>query len=555
MPRFEITAPNGKRYEITAPDGASKDDALKYFQQNHWPKIQQEAKPVQSVAEAEQDSLDKLKGVTDPNNDALRGMELAARGFSDSALEAIGFLPNAVSAGLRAAGADTPEGDYYSDTLKKAWRSLGKTVSEPLNEVAPNMGDMTPTSSTDKAIYGAGRGAADAASIFLPAAGIAKAAKAGTATQGAARTLATQKGAQALAGAVGGSVGQATDNPYLGAAAAVGTGVATGFGPSVKNAIKGGMARKSIMKNAPTTNELEDAATSLYNRARTADGKVSADSYASFLAKAEQRLIDEGADADVHKGLSSVMNALGKRIGNELDIKDLQNVRRIASNAADSPAADERRLGKILLDEIDNYTSSIKADDIVSGSLDGAVSDIKAANKIWAKLKKTETVQEVIDKAENAASGFENGLRSGFRSILNNRAKRRGFTPDELAVMRHIVQGDVKSNTLKKVGKMGFGSGAQSNWLGGSLSSGAGYGVAGPVGAVIPPMIGGIAQNQASAATSKYADLLKAMTASGASLPQAAPTMNRQQMLEQMAAILMGRAKDGAVSQNPVPVR
>ena len=37
MPRFEITAPDGRKFEITAPDGASKEDALAYAQKQFKP--------------------------------------------------------------------------------------------------------------------------------------------------------------------------------------------------------------------------------------------------------------------------------------------------------------------------------------------------------------------------------------------------------------------------------------------------------------------------------------------------------------------------------------
>lgn len=35
MPKYRITAPDGKTYEINAPDGASQDDVLQYVQQNY----------------------------------------------------------------------------------------------------------------------------------------------------------------------------------------------------------------------------------------------------------------------------------------------------------------------------------------------------------------------------------------------------------------------------------------------------------------------------------------------------------------------------------------
>ena len=35
MPRYEITAPDGRRFEVTAPEGASQADVLAYAQANY----------------------------------------------------------------------------------------------------------------------------------------------------------------------------------------------------------------------------------------------------------------------------------------------------------------------------------------------------------------------------------------------------------------------------------------------------------------------------------------------------------------------------------------
>jgi hypothetical protein len=35
MPRFEITAPDGRKFEITAPEGASQSEVLAYAQANY----------------------------------------------------------------------------------------------------------------------------------------------------------------------------------------------------------------------------------------------------------------------------------------------------------------------------------------------------------------------------------------------------------------------------------------------------------------------------------------------------------------------------------------
>ncbi|PKR55399.1 hypothetical protein [Thalassospira marina] len=482
----------------------------------------------------------------------LRGAEMASRGFADSALESVAAIPELVSYGMREAGLPAPEQGFYPDKLKQGWQKAGEFISSPVNEAIGGIGPKE-MSTTDRALYGGGRGVADAASVFVPAAGVAKAAKAGSMTQGVARALAAQQGAQMVAGGTGGAVGEATNSPLLGLAAALGTAAAGGVGSAARAGLKNRSAVKQFLKDAPEEVELEDAANVLYDRAKSVPGNVKADSLANFLARAETRLADEGADPDVHSGLANIMNALRRRIGKEPDMKDLQNIRRIAANALDSTSNDERRLGHILVGEIDNFMANLKADDMVSGSFKDAVGDMKDANAIWARLKKTQTIQEAINSASIAGSGFENGLRAQLRSIVNNASKRRQFSENELDMMRRVIQGTPASNTLKKVSKMGFGTGQQSNWLGGILSMGGGYGLGGPTGSLLAPMVGNMAGKQSVALAEKYADLIKAMVASGKPLPEATMSLTPDQIRQQMAAILAGWGKDQALSPAPVP--
>lgn len=152
--------------------------------------------------------------------EALRKAEFAARGFTDSALETVAAVPELVASGMRAVGLPAPERGTYTDALKSGFQTVGETLSAPLNAAMPGVmeGDM---STADRFAYGGGRGVADAASIALPAAAVARGAKAGTVTQRAAQALASQPVLQATAGGVGGAVGEATDSPLLGTAAAL----------------------------------------------------------------------------------------------------------------------------------------------------------------------------------------------------------------------------------------------------------------------------------------------------------------------------------------------
>lgn len=85
---------------------------------------------------------------------------------------------------------------------------------------------IDPVTQGERTAYAAGEGAGNVLSIAIPAGMVARGAQAGTVTQGVANTLATQPVIQTVAGATGGAVTGATDNPWLGLAAGVGVPLA-----------------------------------------------------------------------------------------------------------------------------------------------------------------------------------------------------------------------------------------------------------------------------------------------------------------------------------------
>lgn len=150
--------------------------------------------------------------------EALRKAEFAARGFTDSALETIGAVPDAVASGMRYVGLPAPEENFYTDKLKQGADAVGRFVSQPLNAAFPGVMEG-PRSTADDFAYGAGRGAGDAASIVAPAAALSNTARAGSLTQRAAQSAATAPGLQLAGGAAAGGTYETTENPWLALAA------------------------------------------------------------------------------------------------------------------------------------------------------------------------------------------------------------------------------------------------------------------------------------------------------------------------------------------------
>lgn len=178
------------------------------------------------------------------------------------------------------------------------------------------------------------------------------------------------------------------------------------------------------------------------------------------------------------------------------DLEDVRKLTRVPRADFLNPA--EQRAGGILAESIDNFVDQI----------DPALSkEITEARRMWSILRKNELVMEAIEKANNQASGFENGLRIQFRQILNNKKVVSQFTEAEREAMRQVVRGTPLGNAMKAIGKLGFGRGQQTNVLGGTM----GVGVFGPV----MPLAGQAALAGSEAITARRAGLLQDLVRTG----------------------------------------
>lgn len=166
-----------------------------------------------------------------------RGAGMVGQGFNEGLAQIAGALPDGVSWVLRQAGVETSAPGQYTDWARQGLQALTG---------APHV----PETTTERALQGAGRGLADAASVLIPATAVAQGARAGTMVQGIGQTLAAQPAMQAAAGAAGGAVGDATDSPLLGTAAAIATPVLAALGRRVATPMPVAPERQALVQAA-----------------------------------------------------------------------------------------------------------------------------------------------------------------------------------------------------------------------------------------------------------------------------------------------------------------
>jgi hypothetical protein len=316
--------------------------------------------------------------------------------------------------------------------------------------------------------------------------------------------------------------------------------------PAVARRLPGGLGtrpakKKEAIKAAPTTKELLSKGGAKFEEARAGGAKLSADDFVDFLAKTETTLNEEGVDQFTKSAfpkLSGVIDSLTARLGREPNVRDLQIMRKQLVGAGGSADKDEARIANQVLDLLDD-----KVDDLTGLP--------KEARALWAAGKKSQTIEDIVERAEGQASGFENGLRTGFRQLLNNKKRLRGFTNDEIAIMKEVRDGTISQKALRFIGKGGPSTSGSANFLGASIGSTAGATVGGllggPAGAVIGglgvPAVGFGARLGAASNARRNVDFLRALSATGGEVPRT-PT-------SQLATALAGSGFPLAGTQMP----
>jgi hypothetical protein len=168
----------------------------------------------------------------------LRKPTQFASGLWSSLGDAVAAVPELIAAGGRQIPGIKdimPEPGYYRKKLGELGEDIARPISYPLNRalgyVNPDgtptgsFGGSTPRDNMEKALFGMGKGAGDAAALLLPAAALVKVAKVGSTVANVGKIMMTQPGVQVAAGSVGGGTTEVSDNAWLGLAAALGTGI------------------------------------------------------------------------------------------------------------------------------------------------------------------------------------------------------------------------------------------------------------------------------------------------------------------------------------------
>lgn len=262
-------------------------------------------------------------------------------------------------------------------------------------------------------------------------------------------------------------------------------------------------AKKAIVQSAPAIDSLKKASSKIYKELDESGVKIKPEVYDRFVSSIEAKLKKEGLRKGQHPQAFDALNAIKEEAGKPISFQDLNSLRQTAQDSAGNIMNKaDARLGRIILDRVD---------DGIDRLADVAGKNARGARQLWRRVKVSESISGMIEGANLAASGLENGLRIEARKILRSPKKSRGFSKAELKNLRDLEQGSGAANAAKFLGKFGISEGKATSMVGSFLGGTLGNMLGGPAGSAAVLSAGQVAKKTAQKITSgkaRFADQL-----------------------------------------------
>lgn len=516
MPIAKVQLPDGRVGRFEVPDGTTPEQVMEFVNKGGVEPQKEQKGFLQSAGET----------LRDATTGAVKGL---TSGFSD---ELYGALQTPIRMTVNAVkGID--EGKSLGERISGAYES-GLNFERGQQKEASQ---RSPIASTGGEIGG---GLALGAQL---GGGPVLAGATTSPTVARAATEAAKQGA-AYGAAYGFGTGEGTEDRLSNAMYGGATGALTG---GVLGAVSGKMAQNAANKTVPTTDALRQQANSLYDTAEKAGVVLSQPSIKSIANDLAYDAMQAGIDKTIHPKATAAVQRIADASNGTPTLKDMDLLRRVMGAAAKSNDADERRIASLLIDKLDDRLESLTPNDVLAGDANLATQALSGARDLWGRMRRSETIEGLIDSAKLSASqfsgsGYENALRTQFRALAKNDKRMRGFSGEEQDAIRKVAQGGPIENVLRFLGKL-----SPSGVISGAAGTGAGYAMGGPVGAAALPAAGWLARQGATAMTGANANRAALLARSGGQLPAPQSLSPQQQALIQ--ALLRGTTQQGGMDE------
>jgi hypothetical protein len=257
----------------------------------------------------------------------------------------------------------------------------------------------------------------------------------------------------ALAGGLGGATAQQLAPGSLIAEILAETAAGAGAGAGSVRAARR-LAQREAEAAVPTVRQLKDEASELYRQAESG-GTPATQVETKELARRFDAIADRealrtptGRLTDVSPKAREAYQLVGDYSQGDMTPKQMNTVRKVVSEAASSNESSERRVGRLLLNEFDDW-----AEPFAPG-----FADARATSRRYLNAEELEQLRGVAEanSSQFTGSGFENALRTQYRGLDRaiERGTERGWSDPLIEAIQRVSRGTPTSNAARAVGRL-----------------------------------------------------------------------------------------------------
>ena len=525
MGQYQVTGPDGGEYQFEAATDEEAAAAVDELFSTAGGGQPQQAPPAQS-APAQPDPAavrEAFSGGFDPSQDSAataEGLDQRLNGEADdrgrwatagNALT-MGFGDEAL--GTLAGGLTWIQGEGF----EKGYRAItegvrndiaGYAERHPMEHAAIDIAASLPTAA-------------------IPGGAAVRGASLGAKVMRGAGAGAAYGGARGFGEGEGG-VENRVENAAQGAAMG---GAVGGAAPVAGNALGKAVGRRLGRAQVPSTQQLDDAATALYQRADNAGVAVQPRAVQRLTSVLPQRMANMGFDPVLHPNTARAIQVIEQRVSQAMQptggahtvmsLGEVENIRRIIRSAVSASSGPDKKADRLMagrvLDQFDMWMGGLQPKDMLSaGPVSGreAIQIVQEARGLWSRKSKGDVLADMVERAQ-LDDNFEMGLRREFRTLSRNKERMRQFTKGEQSAIRKVAKGGDMGWIMRALGS--FSPTSLGGAVKGAAVSGIGVATGNPVAAALP-VIGYGAKKVSDAATRRAARDADAIVRAGGSVP------------------------------------
>lgn len=229
--------------------------------------------------------------------------------------------------------------------------------------------------------------------------------------------------------------------------------------------------RSALKPEQLTSKDLTKQARAAYDIAKAKGGTVKASVVDDFIDTAKKDIAPKTEAGKIFSGsergvVDDVLNNIEGLRGRPIDLDEFQEIDEMLGEMISDEFTEGRltkqgvKLSKVqqtLRDKIENAT----VDDI-EGSADGFEA-LKEGRRLWTRQAKLRDIEKIITRAE-LMDNPKTGIRTGFRTLVSNPKKLRGYSDAEIKAMKQAAKTGVVDDLLRPLTSrlpsiIGLGSG------------------------------------------------------------------------------------------------